>query len=94
MSTTVKYKGATIATADNSTVTLSTASTWLEDNITITDESGGGGTPYEGPYEVTPTRETQTLATSGMSMSANVTVNPIPSNYGLITWDGAKLTIS
>lgn len=52
-----------------------------------------GGT-YAGPYTVTPTQETQTLQTSNMMMSDDVTINPIPSNYGLITWDGATLTVS
>ena len=55
---------------------------------------GGGGETYPGPYTVTPTRSTQTLQTRGLVMSADVTVNPIPPNYGLITWDGIKLTVS
>ena len=49
---------------------------------------------YEGPYEVTPSGETQVLATEGLLMEQGVTVNPIPSNYGLITWNGAYLTVS
>lgn len=49
---------------------------------------------YEGAYTVTPTRGTQTLATEGKRMTENVTVNPIPSNYGLITWDGSVLMVS
>ena len=24
----------------------------------------------------------------------NIRINPIPSNYGLITWDGSVLTVS
>ena len=28
------------------------------------------------------------------TMASDVTVNPIPSNYGLITWDGSVLTVS
>ena len=47
MSSTVKYKGATIATVDNDTATLDTAGTWLEDDIEITDVSSGGGITYE-----------------------------------------------
>lgn len=43
MSTTVTYKGATIATADNQTKTLLTAGKYLEGNIVITDTGGGGG---------------------------------------------------
>ena len=49
---------------------------------------------YSGAYEVTPTEETQTLATADKVLSGNIIVKPIPSNYGLITWDGTKLTVS
>lgn len=49
--------------------------------------------PYEGSYEVTPTQSTQTLATSGYRMTGDVIINPIPSNYGLIEWDGSILTV-
>lgn len=49
---------------------------------------------YEGPYEVTPTARTQTLATDSLYMRGNITINPIPSNYGLITWNGSTLTVS
>lgn len=53
-----------------------------------------GGTPYTGDYEVTPSNEIQVLNTNGKSMTDNVTINPIPSNYGLITWNGGFLTVS
>lgn len=49
---------------------------------------------YEGDYEVTPTEETITLSTNNLQMTHNVTINPIPSNYGLITWNGTTLTVS
>jgi hypothetical protein len=49
---------------------------------------------YEGTYEVTPTAEAQTLATDSLYMRGNITINPIPSNYGLITWNGSTLTVS
>lgn len=49
---------------------------------------------YTGEYEVTPSAETQTLNTEGLRLTRNVTVNPIPQNYGLITWNGAFLTVS
>ena len=64
----------------------------LSAEITIPDQTGG--VPYQGEYTVTPTQETQTLYTAGMNMRQNVTINPIPSNYGLITWDGSTLTVS
>ena len=53
-----------------------------------------GGEPYEGEYEITPSMETQTLSTSNKLLARDVTVNPIPSNYGLITWNGSTLTVS
>lgn len=49
---------------------------------------------YDGPYEVTPSQSTQTLPTANKTLLNNVTVNPIPSNYGLITWNGSVLTVS
>lgn len=49
---------------------------------------------YTGIYEITPSDETQTLDVEGMRMSRPLTVNPIPSNYGLVTWNGAILTVS
>lgn len=49
MSTTVTYKGATLTTVDNDTVTLETAGKYCEDDFTLTDVSGGGGS---GPYIV------------------------------------------
>lgn len=52
------------------------------------------GQTYEGPYSVTPSQQAQTLATEGHLMTGNVVVNPIPSNYGKITWNGAVLTVS
>lgn len=53
-----------------------------------------GGEPYEGSYSVTPTSETQTLPTNGKLLARDLTINPIPSNYGLITWNGSTLTVS
>ena len=50
--------------------------------------------PYTGAYEVTPSGETQTLETENKRMTGNVTINPIPNNYGLITYNGSILTVS
>ena len=49
---------------------------------------------WEGPYEVTPQATAQVLATSGLQMASDLTIGPIPSNYGLVTWDGSTLTVS
>ena len=52
------------------------------------------GEPYEGAYTVTPSQVAQVLATNGKVMTGDLTVEPIPQNYGLITWNGSILTIS
>jgi len=49
---------------------------------------------YEGAYEFTPTQETQTVPTAQRVLLENIIINPIPSNYGLITWNGSVLTVS
>lgn len=49
---------------------------------------------YRGAYEVTPSDTQQILSTENMRMEHNVVINPIPSNYGLITWNGSFLTVS
>jgi hypothetical protein len=50
--------------------------------------------PYQGDYHITPSRETQTLSTAGKYLNQSIVVEPIPSNYGLITWNGSTLTVS
>lgn len=50
--------------------------------------------PYTGDYVVTPSEETQVLETNDLRMTGNVTINPIPNNYGLITWNGSIITVS
>lgn len=49
---------------------------------------------YEGATEITPSETEQILQTKNFRMTENITVNPIPSNYGLITWDGSTITVS
>ena len=50
--------------------------------------------PYEGPYTVTPSASQQTLVTRGYAMTGNVVIEPIPQNYGLVTYNGSIITIS
>ena len=50
--------------------------------------------PYTGEYNITPSANTQTLETKNLRMTDNVTINPIPNNYGLITWNGSIITVS
>lgn len=49
---------------------------------------------YTGATEVTPSGEAQTLLTAGSNVGANIVINPIPSNYGRISYNGAILTVS
>lgn len=50
--------------------------------------------PYAGAYEFTPSAEAQTVPIYGKTATADIVISPIPSNYGLITWDGATITVS
>ena len=50
--------------------------------------------PYSGSTRVIPSAQTQTLETAGLTVLENIIVEPIPSNYGLITWNGSTLTVS
>lgn len=52
------------------------------------------GEHYHGSYEVTPSSEAQVLDTDTLILDGNITINPIPSNYGLVTWDGSTITVS
>ena len=49
---------------------------------------------YEGETVIEPNQSIQTLQTAGRVLLTNITVNPMPSNYGLITWNGSTLTVS
>lgn len=49
---------------------------------------------YQGPYTITPTDSEQVFNAIGTVMNAVITVEPIPSNWGLITWDGTVITVS
>ena len=50
--------------------------------------------PYEGSYTVTPSGEAQILQTKNLRMTDNITVEAIPQNYGLVTYNGVIITVS
>lgn len=50
--------------------------------------------PYTGSYEITPRSTQQVLYSKNKLMTDDIRVLPIPSNYGLITWNGSVLTVS
>lgn len=65
--------------------------------------SAGFGTPmardyvdhdaYTGSYEITPTDETQTIPTANLLAAQDFVINPIPSDYGHISWNGSVITV-
>lgn len=57
-------------------------------------QSSGGGVPYQGAYDATPTGEEQHFSTQGKTMLRDFVVHAIPRNYGLITYNGFELTVS
>ena len=49
---------------------------------------------YTGETNITPSTSEQVLNTADKVVIRNIVINPIPSNYGLITWNGSTLTVS
>lgn len=49
---------------------------------------------YTGDVEFTPTQQTQQIIVGGKLVPQDIIINPIPNNYGLITWNGSSLTVS
>ena len=63
-------------------------------HIDVDFNTGGGGgivPRYHGEYEVTPSEETQILSTAHTQLAENVVVNPVPSNYARMAWNGTTL---
>ena len=48
---------------------------------------------YTGDTEITPGEEGITLATQNKTVLSDIVINPIPSNYGRITWNGSTLRV-
>lgn len=63
----------------------------LSSDVTI---SVGSVPIYTGDYVVTPSDESIVLNTKNLELIENVVVNPIPSNYGKIGWNGVFLTVT
>lgn len=49
---------------------------------------------YTGEVEITPSESVQVLSTDHTTLYSNITIDSIPSNYGLLSWDGSVLTVS
>lgn len=48
---------------------------------------------YDGAYEITPTDDVQILETAEKLLKENVVVQPIPQNYGHISFNGYSLKV-
>ena len=48
---------------------------------------------YAGPTTVIPNEEAQVLNTAGLMVGDNITVEPIPLNYGRIAYNGTSLLV-
>ncbi len=68
----------------------------MQDETAFTVSMGEAFLPeeYKGSVDITPTTSVQVLETQGKLMADNIIVEPIPDNYGLITWNGSYLTVS
>lgn len=50
--------------------------------------------PFEGSYEYTPSEQLQTIPINDKRATQDIVINPIPNNYGLITYNGTSITVS
>lgn len=95
MSTTVSYKGETLATLTNATKTLNTAGTWVEGDITVTDSTAGIN--LQSKTGIAPSTASQTVsADAGYDGLSTVQINAMPAGSvtspSTITGTGATLT--
>lgn len=49
---------------------------------------------YTGKYRFTPANKIQVIESENKLLLQNVIIEPIPKNYGLITWNGSYMKIS
>lgn len=78
----------------------------VQDEIALSVEDGlcvgldvdiafnGKQTEYHGPTSFVPSEEQQTIQTAGYTVREDIIIEPIPSNYGKISWDGRRITVS
>lgn len=52
------------------------------------------GDIYDGEYVFTPSDAVQTVRTKDKTLLQDITINPIPSNWGRITYNGAIITVT
>lgn len=93
-----QYTGQTDISPTEEVQTLPTNGLVMPGNVTVeaipSDYIGSSVERYQGQTVITPSQEAQVLQTNSNFMESNIIINPIPNNYGLITWNGATLTVS
>ena len=68
----------------------------LEFDVELEIIAEGGSTDiewYEGSYEFTPSQSEQTISIAKQTAKQNITINPIPKNYGKVSQIGNDLVI-
>lgn len=60
----------------------------------LTIPTSAGIESYTGAYEFVPTAEAQTISIDHKLAEQDIIIDPIPSNYGLITYNGSIITVS
>ena len=88
MSTTVSYKGSTIAAFTNTSKTLQTSGKWMEDDVTITD------TPSSPSLQLIKTVSLGTLSTSATSATDTGKTITLASTTGWSNYDLLLVDIS
>ena len=78
----------TVSTKGN--LSCSLASSALSGNLTIS----GSIPSYPGETHVFPSDDVQIVPCHGWFMADDITIYPVPSNYGKIEWNGVTLTVS
>lgn len=73
--------------------------TVVETNIPIAVDVGTAivasiAEDYDGEYDITPSCTAQVFQTEGKRVLHDFVIEPIPQNYGLITYNGSTITVS
>lgn len=76
-------------------IAMSVATTEVSFPMTVGATYSMSDTPvYDGAYVFTPSSETQSISIRGKKADHDIVINPVPSQYGRITWNGSSLTVS
>ena len=64
------------------------------ESFELTLGEASGNPTYTGPTTFTPTQDVQIAFTAGKVVLQDITIDPIPYNYGLVTYQANIITIS